>query len=705
MKNNNFTSQTVVTGLSSLMITFAVNAQQTTNKYESLESLEDSVVIGSHMPGDWWRPIEAVSSIDGEALQAAAYDFKGVLEHVAGGYNGAPLQGTFSLRGWNQDTPFGNVSTGSSYNIATLTQGVPNSVFSLRFLPPSLWDVENVDVWKGSQIANQGMQSLAGMMSFRYRDPSFDNFGRMRVEVAERGKQKLDLTQNMVVIPNELALRFNYELERTNGTVKNSTLLGRDWGENEVQRLRAQALWHPQGDEDTSLSLLLGFSEGRGNPVDLSKETAGQSLFQHTIDANRPAFYISQYWWMALEYEKEFANGNHLINTVGISDFSNTQTGDLDFGPVLDWNVRRAVDEQHFFEHFGLSGERNNLKWGVGATLQYSDYHYGFQGNGLAPGILGAPFYGATNENVFNAALYGKFDKEFAKNWHLQGQLRLLYDRKKVHTGSQIGGGSLVRDNRSISDTAFLPSLGISWRPDEDTSLGVRLARGYRGGGVSHAPITGVVQGYAPEHSWETEIHGRKYLTDDLRLSGSLFYTKLDDVQVPSDVMGGIPTIDTIVSNSGKANRYGAELELDWQLKENWKLRGTVSYIRTEFDDLNISGVDRSGLAFPNAPKWTASVAVSYDKGEGVFGNAGFSWAGESYTQITNPELTRLESRAVLSAKIGYKKDNWKVYAFANNILNDDFAYARMDYSALGAGVIGKASEPISFGVGFEIKW
>ena len=81
------------------------------------------------------------------------------------------------------------------------------------------------------------------------------------------------------------------------------------------------------------------------------------------------------------------------------------------------------------------------------------------------------------------------------------------------------------------------------------------------------------------------------------------------------------------------------------------------------------------------------------------------TWSDVSYAQVDSPEATALEKRLLLSARIGYRWRNAEVYAFGTNLLDEDFALTRLDYSPGGGGVDGAPNMPRCLGVGMAWKW
>jgi iron complex outermembrane receptor protein len=215
----------------------------------------------------------------------------------------------------------------------------------------------------------------------------------------------------------------------------------------------------------------------------------------------------------------------------------------------------------------------------------------------------------------------------------------------------------------------------------------------------------GLTRDYDPEYAWNTELYTRLAFTETIQLNAALFHSRIKDQQVPVNLPGGFPRIDTLIENTASSRLQGAELEARWRAAEGLTVTSALAWVRTEFDSLFLNGVDRSGQRFPNAPEWIASVGLDYRHATGWFGSALFSYADSTYSEVGSPQVTALETRQLLSGRIGYAWPHASLYAFGANLLDDEYALFRSDNSGVRLPVTGKAAPPRLFGIGVELKW
>ncbi|MEM9282530.1 MAG: TonB-dependent receptor plug domain-containing protein, partial [Verrucomicrobiota bacterium] len=144
-------------------------------------------------------------------LRGVTTDRREVLNRTANATSLPGGFGSFTIRGINDESLVTSFDTGSN-NLATIfINQAPISKNHVAYLPPSLWDVETVEVLRGPQSVFQGPNSLAGALFYDYVDPNFSWEGRTRFEYGEYNTLNWAVTQNIPIADQYLAARFNYE--------------------------------------------------------------------------------------------------------------------------------------------------------------------------------------------------------------------------------------------------------------------------------------------------------------------------------------------------------------------------------------------------------------------------------------------------------------------------------------------------------------
>jgi iron complex outermembrane receptor protein len=639
------------------------------------------------------------------ALPIRKATYQDLFAAVAGAYAGSPLVGTFSLRGLNQDSLFYAVGTASNPLIPVMEDGAPLSVATLRYLPPVLWDLDRVELLRGPHLLGPGPSGMGGALRLHTATAGFSQAGKALLEVAEDRTLRAGIAQDFVLRPEELALRVAVVHRQSDGDVTNLFNADDAFAATRRDRYQARLSWYPNQSRDAHYDLALVHDESRGNPFGTARAVSGYDLFDRKTALNLDPAFPARRDAAILNATLALSHDLELKSTTALQRLEVNPSIDLDETPVLQWVANGAIDELRLTQDLSAARDEGEFQWRSGGYFEASSYDLGYTGVGIAPRPSGSPFRSLGQEDVRVLALYGRGDWEFVKHLHLTGGLRLQHDQREVQVSAILGPRPETNSTDDIADTVLLPQLGLEWRPDERQSVGLQLSRGFRSGGVSFAPSLGTTCPYDPEYAWDLELSGRMQPCATLALSAGVFHSWMEDQQITFDAPGGLKTIDSYIANAARSRRYGSELEARWRPWAPLALTGTLGWVHTGFDELTLAGVDRSGQPFPNAPEWTASLGVSYQQTSGFFASALFSWADATYTDPASPQVTALETRRLLGARVGYAWEHASIYLFGSNLLGSDYAAAKFDNSAKGLPLSGQVAPARSFGIGCEFSW
>ncbi|NNC36952.1 MAG: TonB-dependent receptor [Acidimicrobiales bacterium] len=177
------------------------------------------------------------------------------------------------------------------------------------------------------------------------------------------------------------------------------------------------------------------------------------------------------------------------------------------------------------------------------------------------------------------------------------------------------------------------------------------------------------------------------WLDGSLTLNGAVFFMDWSDPQVSSvSVNAGT----NITVNAGAAETKGFELAANWQVTDQFNMRGNFSYTDAKLTEGVASLITtisppgfgtvfedgQEGDRLPGSPKTQFSFYGSYDhplsNGNNILVNAGYAWQGDvlSRTGGRGGSFT-LDSFGRANASIGYNTDRWALTAYVDNIFND----------------------------------
>ncbi|SQI92577.1 Yersiniabactin/pesticin outer membrane receptor (IRPC) [Klebsiella oxytoca] len=192
--------------------------------------------------------------------------------------------------------------------------------------------------------------------------------------------------------------------------------------------------------------------------------------------------------------------------------------------------------------------------------------------------------------------------------WHLTdrfdigGGARFSHDKASTqYHGSMLGNP--FGDRGKSSDDHVLGQLSAGYMLTDDWRVYTRVAQGYKPSGYNIVPTAGLdARPFSAEKSINYEI-GTRYETADVTLQAATFYTHTKDMQLYSGPVG----MQTL-SNAGRADATGVELEAKWRFAPGWSWDINGNMIRSEFT--NDSELYH-GNRVPFVPRYGAGSSVN----------------------------------------------------------------------------------------------
>ncbi len=709
------------------------------------DTLEEIVITGEKVERSLFETTSSVGVITGAQIeQRGIGDLQDIFAQTAGISQSFGGEG-FAIRGI-QNSSFFTGSIGNNPLATLYIDGAEIGDFGIRSGQLDVWDVAQVEVFRGAQSTIQGRNSLAGSVKVRSADPSFDFEGKLRAQGGNFDSWGIAGVINLPLIENELALRIAAEDKSSDGYIDNITLDKDDYAQTENTLLRAKLLWEPSDNFRGLLTLSSSKNESGDDVVNADEphdfEVASNLVGFEDVDQDIATLELD----FALSDTLTFRS----ITSFNRTDYSRFVDDDQ-ANSGGDQNVARKTDTETLSQELRL--EVNNDNWRGNIGIYYLEeendtelsFLSGFSVVGLLPpafaqaGPFIAPFYdnpflfardgGTAEQDKENIALYADF--EYRLNERLDLLMGLRYDREdqelkgtdNIQTVSalpdpalvpaiplapgitlqtvvlQVNGFILANTGSSAnaSDTdydALLPKLGLRYLINDDLSTSFVIQRGYRAGGSGVDAFLGIFE-FDPEFTTNYEFSVRQNLFDNSALlSANVFYIDWEDQQVrlQDPATGGF-----FIENAGESRLYGLEAELSGST-------GSIDYFinasftDTEFKEFFSSQGDFEGDEFPSASKWSLAAGLTYraDNGFYVGGNANF--LDEAFDQVPNELIN--DKRTVVNARTGYEFGNYNVNLQVNNLLDEEYITSNVRDN----GVL-KVGAPRSYTIEFTAQW
>ena len=325
---------------------------------------------------------------------------------------------------------------------------------------------------------------------------------------------------------------------------------------------------------------------------------------------------------------------------------------------------------------------------------------------------------------VENKAIFGLVEWDITDALSVTAELRhaketkTLIDRSTATSifcagesgrASTFGFTGTCRGAGSFSGTD--PRITVNYTTPGGTLIYAVFATGRKPGGFNGtAGVTAETQypgtqfvNYLPEKSKGGEL-GVKFDALDRRLRVNItgFYNELTDYQLTTSIPNpaGTGAVTSIVSNAGKAQTKGLELEITAAPADNLLINLGLSYVDAKFTEgcdadefiLNSGGLrpnfdtrnptpagkalcDISGRKLPLGSPIIVNGSVSWSKelnsnGLEFFANSNFSYEDAKYIQVDN--LAKTGDAFLLNARLGIKTERFSIAVFGRNLTDED---------------------------------
>lgn len=634
------------------------------------------VVIGQRVSKSLLETTASVSILDEEALQRDAgrslnEAMQATANLVARSVSEAP-----NIRGVEGGGPGGLAQTGLSGTqprVPVIVDEVarPSSIPNVDF--NSLWDVERVEVFKGSQSTLRGRSAIGGAIVVRTNDPVFEPEaavqGYAAIDDFHGASYGVNAMASGGVVEDRLALRATAEYAAGDDP---RTIVGPLPGqeakvdaltEYEQIRLRAKALFLPTGEQGPwRVSALAEYQEG------VTPQTRG-TVFGPDFD----------------DREIPFTGGLRLFDTealVGALDVTYTLPG----GGVL-----RSITS-HAGSRFGSRDEQpiipapQNFFFDFDEAIFNQDLIYELAPDGALSGLIGLSYMNRTQDvTIVNRvppvpdgslrsaaegdqdmiaafadlryALNGRVDLLFGGRWLQEDQTRTTY-AGLLALPSPPFPISLppVTQTYEADDVLFLPSLGVQFDLGGARTLALTAREGWNSGGAAVQLATGLPFTFDPERAWTYEATYRWASSDGRRSFGATaFFSDYEDAQFFLQTIPG-SLASTLVVNLPGAQTYGLELEATAEIAASLSLSGSLGLLETEITEPIATRPGLEGNRFGKDPEMTVRAGFVWTPpaapGLSVDGQA--RYIGEFYNDFNNIESDRIGGYTILDLGASY---------------------------------------------------
>ena len=569
-------------------------------------------------------------------------------------------------------------------------EGTPNSSvgfliddidFSGQAGIASVYDIDQVEVYRGPQGSRMGASSLAGMIYIKTKDPQDLFEANGEITLGNYGRNDLSASINIPFTKN-LKSRLSIRKEDFDGFRKNLFLKRDDTSRKDEQSLRFKTNWLI--NETASLDLVY-FDNDFDDPADIwtidgSLNTLSDRPGMDSQDSN------------ALGINLELINQFNSLKVL----YSETDT-DVVFSYDADWGNAQShfpyvydyfsetlrKRETSNFELRLLSNKSgttfaDQIQWIVGISFNEIDE----SNNRRDDGAYGDPndgFETFYSESFFSSdysseskSVFGNLDYLMSENLKLSlgfrwedWQADYLDSNNELFTpDDSMNGGKISLINSLENDLKYY----------------VSAARGYKQGGfnlgtgVSSSSLVQAIS-YSPEYLTNYEIGINKYFVSSKTfLDFVIFYSDRTDQQVLSSTQVDPQDPNTflfLTKNAAEGLNYGAEMSLDSEISDTVNMFLNLGILETEIRKYQ-SRPDLEGREQAHAPDYSFSAGLSWE----ISNNVEFllDINGKSDFYYSDSHNNSSDDYILTNMNLIYEKENINLNFWIRNIFDEYYS-------------------------------
>ncbi|HET8815876.1 MAG TPA: TonB-dependent receptor plug domain-containing protein [Pseudidiomarina sp.] len=542
-----------------------------------------------------------------------------------------------------------------------------------------LFDISQVEVYRGPQSGRFGADGLAGMIVLESTRASSDFSGVWHLGVGNYGERQggLALGGDLGVLGTA---RFSVYQQRSDGFIEN-IYLDRDDTQSRSERMARLNVFSDLGSNWQLRTTVHALSQDNGYDA-FSLDNTRQTLSDEPGEDDLNSFAVRT----ELSYSG-FAHSEWILSYAFL-DADSTYSYDEDWsyvGIAPGWeyssfdSYQRDRQDQTV-ELRGLS--KQPIAW-LGVEHDWVLGLYRYQRDEQ----LQRDFFNfdLDRQDQFmsdydnrHVAVYGELTSYIQPDWTLTTGLRSeRYDNPYMDSNGV---------TEQPSDTMWGGRLSLSYHGQLGHLYYAALARGYKPGGVNgealgKAQDPGLTElreflqarsTFAPELLTSLEL-GHKWSSRDgvMAIRSALFMQDRDDVQLK----GWINRDQSFVGylqNAAGGKVSGVEVEWDYQSSETTNWFATLAWLNTEIDGfVTEDGIDMTGRDQAHAPNYQANIGLRYDFTETL--SVVIQADAKDGYYYSDSHFSRADAVELLHARMDWHVAGWQLSVWARNLTNETY--------------------------------
>lgn len=538
--------------------------------------------------------------------------------------------------------------------------GRPTGFNEFVFGIASLWDVDQVEIYRTPQTTTQGRNSIAGGIFISTADPEREWRARGRIIAGTGERRQASAMLTGPLLGDQLGFRLSGDLERGRPASRIAPLLrGADPNHERQALLRLKLLARPNALPGARITLTLAHSTGQSPQIvglappfrARRDDNPGYGIFRTMVDSASliAAIPISDRL-ISTNTATTSRSSFRRFAVPGLGEAHN-HLHDLSLESLLNWRPSTALQVRG-----GINRLSSKLEQKIDLTQFGRLAHFGDRQHSLG--------------------LFGEIE------WHPLPQLALTIGARRQQD-DQHRVGVLIKPNGSSPIDyrgrfgAWLPKLTVAYNASDALTGGFLIQKAYNPGGAT-VTLRGDTDSFDAETLWDYELFARGALHGGkLRYSANLFVNRIRKAQrqqVESLTLPSGAIVQNIeYANAPKARSRGVELSLDWRATPRLRLQGALGLLATRIVR-TLDPIDPiRGRDFARSPHLSGSATIDWRPLDPLRLSAQLRSHTRYFSNDANSQALAISGATLVDARAAYDFGPASVSLYARNLF-DRFA-------------------------------
>ncbi len=593
----------------------------------------------------------------------------------------------FQIRGLGERSQYAGEGA-PNYSVGFMMDDIDLSGIGMAGL---LFDLSQIEVYKGPQSSIYGPNAMGGLISMRSVDPFDSKANRLLFTIGSD-----QITRGGIGFGGALSPKLNYRLSYTagngNGFRENVYQQSQNTNSRKENMLRLKVGVKPTKNMD---ALITAFKANLDNGYDVWAPDNNLDLKTYT-NANGADSVGTQ------AYSVRFNSQLPIKNTTFTAILSQSEN-DLLHSYDGDWG-----NDDYWLENHGFDPDEEGWQYAFfdktnrSRTTHSRDYRFTAESDDAKSSIVVGVYSKDLEENdsatgyIFGGdatALLSQFNIENSSiytqaNYHINSQFQFRINARSERQKTSYLGNSMnewvsldtLNISTSFENQFFGGKVSLAYRPNPEWYIWSSIAKGYKAGGINQHPgLSPENRPFDPEFINNVEL-GFRHKTIQHSMNFTLFYGLIDQkhVSISKQQYEGDPN-SFVYFTSNASSGYTRGFEWAYTLNISEKLSGhaNMNLLDTfvdafEFESAEGESTMSGGRSLAHAPNKQLSVGFTYKMPKGYFYGFDYQYTSEYYFSDSHSEKS--EAYGLLNLQAGLKKDKWTITAWVKNVLDVRYA-------------------------------